>query len=429
MASFLFIIIFFFLALFACFSRQKVELGIYAAVFYLPFYLIRLNIFGVPSTAFELGIYMLFVIWFIKNYHSVKLAEIIPDKRLKIGVILLLSGALISTVFSGDPKTSAGILKGWFFDPFLFFIILTAEIRTLGQKTDVLKALFFSGAAVAVLSLFYWFGYLPDGVSFDGRLHAFYSSPNYLAMYLAIPFIIGVWFLLEESFRADSGGKDKKEKYFWSVPVFIIGIAIYCTFSYMAWFAVFSAVFLLVYLLAPAAMRKIFFGGAALILVVLVFSQSGTSKFENLKNLAVRSSYSSRLMIWRSALEIGKDNPIIGIGPGNFQKYYLDYQPRFSEPYLEWAVPQPHNIFLAFWLETGIIGLLGFLALLIWFFKYSFALLKSGRLDRDNFSLVAVLAAIMVYMVVHGLSDTTYWKNDLAIEFWLELALLSSVKR
>ncbi|MBU3925037.1 O-antigen ligase family protein [Patescibacteria group bacterium] len=408
------------LIIFTYFSWRKIEFGIYAIVFCLPLYLARFNIFGIPSTALEAGIYILFIIWLVKNYRQIKSVEIIPDKSLRLGIILLLVGVLISTFFSSELKTSAGILKGWFVDPFLFFIILVSEIKTLTQRKNILKAFFFSGAAVAAVSLFYWFGFLSNGVSFDSRLHSFYLSPNYLAMYLSPALIVGIWMFLTA------------KKYFWLILSMIIALALYFTYSYSAWLSLFIAVIALVhYFFKEFSVRKkvYIFSVFCLLFALALFSQAEKDKFNVLKNLSYRSSYNSRLMIWLSAWEIGKDNWLIGIGPGNFQKYYLDYQARFTEPYLEWAAPQPHNIFLAFWLETGILGLLGFLVILAWFFKCSLSLLKSNLLRRENFLLVAVLFSIMAYTIMHGLFDTTYWKNDLAIIFWLNLALLASIKK
>ncbi|MBU4337984.1 O-antigen ligase family protein [Patescibacteria group bacterium] len=446
------LVIFLVLVIFVHFSRKKIETGIYAVVFCLPLYLIRLNVFGIPSTALESGIYILFIIWLAKNYRQIKSVEIIPDKSLRLGIILLLVGVLISTFFSSELKTSAGILKGWFVDPFLFFIILVSEIKTLTQRKNILKAFFFSGAAVAAVSLFYWFGFLSNGVSFDSRLHSFYLSPNYLAMYLSPALIVGIWLIYRTLGIDFFKEKNIRENFFLSAISFIIiAVALYFTYSYAAWIAVFAAVILFFYLLTKktpdfhwksgvqagvqydkkfSLQKKTFlFAAVILFFIALFLTQAGTGKFDNLKNLSYRSSLNSRLMIWRSAWEIGKDNWLIGIGPGNFQKYYLDYQARFTEPYLEWAVPQPHNIFLAFWLETGILGLLGFLVILAWFFKCSLSLLKSNLLRRENFLLVAVLFSIMAYTIMHGLFDTTYWKNDLAIIFWLNLALLASIKK
>lgn len=459
------------LIFFAYFSWRKIEYGIYAIVFCLPLYMVRLNIFGIPSTALELGIYILFIIWLAKNYRFVKLNKIIPDRLLRIGIFLLLAGALISTVFSHELKTSAGILKGWFFDPLLFFVILVSIIKNCGQATSALKVFSISGLAVAAVSLFYWLGFLPNGVSYDGRLSGIYVSPNHLAMYLAAPFIIAVWFFLKNSLSLKNlnipsypqgsptrfclhGGalaspdatKNKlasfkvyanrlnlllgKEKYFWLVSAFVMAAAIYFTYSYAAWLALFILFIVSFYFLFKEThFRKKVLLFAILLFAILLVGQSGTGKFENLKNLSYRSSVNSRLMIWRSALAIGRDYPVLGIGPGNFQKYYLDYQSRVlgTEPYLEWAVPQPHNIFLAFWLQTGILGLAGFIVILFWFFKSGILILKKCRLGGIRDTAIILLSA-MAYILLHGLFDTTYWKNDLAMIFWLILGLAAVVK-
>lgn len=423
-------------------------MGIYAIVFFLPLYLARLNIFGIPSTVLELLIYILFIIWLVKNYRDFNWQKIIPDKTLVIGITLLLAGVALSTIFSSDLKASAGILKGWFFDPFLFFIILVSETKTLKQRENILKAFYVSGVLAATVSLLYLFFPESNGVSYDGRLHGFYLSPNYLAMYLSPALIIGFWLIIRTFSTDFLKEKIYNRKFLLGIAsLIVIALAVYFTYSYAAWIAIIASVILLIYLMAPPKKRKILFAVSFLILFVLFFSQDGTDKFENLKKMSYRSSYNSRLMIWNSAWEIGKDNWLVGIGPGNFQKYYLDYQKRFAEPYLEWAVPEPHNIFLAFWLETGIAGLLGFLIILAWFFKKSARLLgltqsfqglpldyfQGESLERglckENFLLAVVLFSLMIYMLTHGLFDTTYWKNDLVIIFWLNLGLIISIKK
>jgi O-antigen ligase len=108
-----------------------------------------------------------------------------------------------------------------------------------------------------------------------------------------------------------------------------------------------------------------------------------------------------------------KNHWLIGIGPGNYQEKYLDYQ-KYYPPYLEWAVPHPHNLYLAFWLYGGIAGLIGFLSLIFLWFKGILPKIKSGP---DWTALVSL--GIMAYILTHGLIDTTYFKNDLAVIFWL----------
>ncbi|KKQ00231.1 MAG: hypothetical protein US09_C0017G0018 [Candidatus Moranbacteria bacterium GW2011_GWD1_36_198] len=94
------------------------------------------------------------------------------------------------------------------------------------------------------------------------------------------------------------------------------------------------------------------------------------------------------------------------------QKYY--------PPYLEWAVPQPHNIFLAFWLQTGFLGFIGFLFLLLFTFTTLWQQLK----NKKNTALTAPLLGFFIYSILHGLVDTIYWKNDLAFLFWICLFLV-----
>jgi len=430
---------------FAYFSWRKTEYGIYLLIFFLPSYLLRFKIFGIPTTALEIGIYILFFIWLVQNdrlFFNGRIKKYLgelkkSEKPLFWGIFLLTGGTLLSTVFSSDIRTSAGIFKGWFLDPFLFFLIFTSVFKTAEQKINALVFLSFSGAALALLGLICWLFPYFGGVSYDGRLHAIYSSPNQLAMYLAPALIIALWQLLGSSKGFYFENNSLKSKIFWLLCLFVIIAAFYFTYSYAAWLAVMVAVFLMAYLVdrftkleMPYFKNKTSYITLAIIFFVLILAQAGTAKFENLKNLSYRSSFNSRLMIWRAALMIGRDNPVAGIGPGNFQKYYLDYRSRAlgAEPYLEWAVPEPHNVFLAFWLESSVIGLAGFLLILSWFFKKAEKIFKKTRQGRDGHSIAVVLCVLMAYVVFHGFFDTTYWKNDLSVMFWLILGLMALEK-
>ena len=86
-----------------------------------------------------------------------------------------------------------------------------------------------------------------------------------------------------------------------------------------------------------------------------------------------------------------------------------------GEAPFEWNMLHPHNIFLAFWLNMGLAGLIAFVWLcgkaLLW-------LTEEDTKERP-------LAALMVVVIlVHGLFDTPYFKNDLAFQFWLLMAIL-----
>jgi O-antigen ligase len=126
-------------------------------------------------------------------------------------------------------------------------------------------------------------------------------------------------------------------------------------------------------------------------------------------------SFDARFVIWSQAINVFVEHPLTGIGPGTFEAYF--------PPYPKWGVPQPHNIFLAFLIQTGLIGFIGFILILIWFFS---RILKTGHClpagRQGHWDLV--ILALMMYILAHGLVDTTYWKNDLSVVFWIIVGLM-----
>jgi len=79
----------------------------------------------------------------------------------------------------------------------------------------------------------------------------------------------------------------------------------------------------------------------------------------------------------------------------------------------------PHNIILNFWLEIGLLGLVAFGMIFAKFFKQT----KVKLLQQKSW-LTLGIAAAMITILVHGLIDVPYFKNDLAILFWIIIGLL-----
>ena len=375
--------------------QKIINFIIYLIVFSLPLYLVSFKIAWVPVTVLELMIYALFAIWL--SYFIIKKKKIVSSK-FYIPAFLILLGVTVSTLFSSDIQVSAGIWKAWFVAPMLFFIVIINSIKTKKHIFNIITIITLSGAVIALISLFYWFS---KDLTYDHRLQAFYNSPNYLAMFLSPILLL--------SFYLYSFVKNKVVKILLIADYLLLITVIYLTYSYGAWLGLMAAAFfVLIFLKIKLRYILLFF-----LIVILFFSfQASSYKFQGFLDFSY-PSLGSRLVIWQSSWEIIKDHSLIGIGPGMFQKYYLDEQINF-EPYPEWAVPQPHNIFLAFWLQTGLIGLIGLIWLII-------VLFKSYRPEI----LTSILLCVMLYILIHGLIDTTYWKNDLSVIFWLIIALVS----
>ena len=389
---------------------------IFITVFLIPMYLIRFGVFGIPTNVLEISIYLTFLS-FIFEGPWINWKELYKNYKPYIfSIALIFSGLILSTLINQNYREGFGIIKGWFFDPLLFSFVLIHKMKTREDIENILKTFYFSALAVGIIA----FEYLFYGrLTFDRRLQAFYTSPNYLAMFLSPAVFVG--FYLMKNAEPIKGIR----KYAMPITLFLILLIIFFTYSYASWISIILS-FLIVSFIAKKINKKII-----LILILIIFiaflTQLGNPKLKDI--FSERSSLSSRIMIWKSSALMIKNNPIFGIGPGNFQNKYLEYQ-KYFPPDLEWAVPEPHSLYLAFWLQSGIMGLIGLICLIsIWLRKMIKEILNNQKNNplrlnetssRIEASLVLVISlGIIIYMLLHGIFDTTCWKNDLALIFWM----------
>lgn len=376
----------------------SLEALIYLIIILLPSYLIKLDICGIPTNFLEILISILFIGWiFNKDYRTNFNNIVLKNKKYAILISLIFIGLFISTKVGGNYRISLGIIKGWFVFPLLFSFI-SSSILSKEKRKNAFLALFVSCFLVSLIALAYYF---LGRTTFDGRLQAFFNSPNYLAMYLAPAVFVGC-FWLEEKIHY----KKFSEALLLGLALLFILTSLYLTFSYASWVAL-AITLIIVFMLKAKSYKNILL--VFLIIILAFFLQIGSKKLADLVKMDERSSYSSRMMIWTATKKIIADNWAWGIGPGNFQAKYIEYQ-KYFPPYLQWAVSHPHDLYLDFWLYSGIIGLLSFLALIIFTLK---DLLKG---EKDFLKIIAL--GIIFYILLHGIVDTTYFKNDLAVVFW-----------
>jgi len=136
----------------------------------------------------------------------------------------------------------------------------------------------------------------------------------------------------------------------------------------------------------------------------------------------------ARIQLWQAALELIRQSPLLGIGLDNFLYRYPVLMP--SDRPFEPNLSHPHNLVLHFWLGLGLLGLAALLWLLAIFVRLAREQVQRGaderlgsRLDR---ALVVGALGSMTDFVVHGLVDNSYFLPDMAIIFWLTLAVVAA---
>jgi len=151
--------------------------------------------------------------------------------------------------------------------------------------------------------------------------------------------------------------------------------------------------------------------------------------------LSATSPFHARLQIWQVSLAFIRDHPLFGTGLGTFEPTYqqklhellalgvgggewgavssLLPTPDFLRPPLEWVVRDPHNVLLSFWLNTGLLGLLSMAGLVVVSLRRPY----SPHPTPYSLAAQAALAAVLLF----GLVDVPYFKNDLAMLWWAYL--------
>lgn len=371
-----------------------------ATLFLLPVYLIKLRIGLISLNILEVLIAVLFLVW-VSNKQK---KYIIHNTLYIIPTLFILAGLALSMFANHNYYSGLGVVKGWFVFPIIFSVIFYDALKKDGNLLKkAMLSLFFSGVTVSIVGIVFE---ITGTMTYDGRLKVFWDSPNQLAMFLAPIFLVGTFFVSRE--------KKKKNLAVYFFGFLLVGLNLYFAKSFGAWLGIFVALLVIFWLKYNKNIPKKYWAiGLAIILVL--FAWFGSAKYGQITRLGERSSLASRAMIWKSSGLMIKNNPLLGIGPGNFQDKYLEYQ-KYFPPYLEWSAPHPHNIFLAFWLQSGLVGLAGFVWLVVLFFWDNKTAIKCNR------DLGILFLAAMVYVLAHGLVDTTYWRNDLALTFWVLIA-------
>jgi O-antigen ligase len=126
----------------------------------------------------------------------------------------------------------------------------------------------------------------------------------------------------------------------------------------------------------------------------------------------------NRLRIWSATFRMLGDHPLFGAGLNSYQQVMAPY--RAGDPY---SVPEPypHNILLTSWTELGLLGLVAFVWILVGLIVRPWrAFAQATGIHR---AVIWGTGTAFAMIVVHGLVDSPYWKNDLSVEFWLLAAL------
>ncbi len=322
----------------------------------------------------------------------------------------MLAGA-ISVVAAPRFTAALGLYRAYIIEPILFAFVLVHSATTARRALLVLAGFGVAGVVVGVANSIVVLEAL--------RSHTYdviqtppvviYTTANALALFL------GPLIAVASSLAMYSNDRMTR---FASAGFLIIAVpSMLLSFSrggYLATAAVVVGLALShrrrVWLLAGTAVV-----GVLVALIPPIFHRISV-EFQNV-NGTTFFGRAGRLELWSAALKMLSERPIFGAGLSGFADRVAPFwNPTHPERFID-----PHNIVLNFWVETGVLGVIAFTWIMVVAFRVTWRGWRASRPDWRPIELGVMLA--LVAIVVHGLVDVPYFKNDLSLQFWTLAAL------
>ena len=446
----------------------NLDWAILVIIFGLPSYLFRFAILGVPMTFLEVMILIAFAIWLIKElkpfkFNVIKLFQERKSRQtypFKLEIILFIIISWIALAVVHFDTAALGVWKAYFFEPLLMFILVINVLKKEGLS-KIFWALAGSALGVSLFAIYqkitgqfitnpFW------AAAATRRAVSFFGYPNAVGLYLGPIIMLMIGFLVKNILEMRKFSKaDAKNSIFKKYGELILLVfsilaslaAIYSAKSEGAFIGL-AVAFFVYGILANKKMRWT-------TLIITTMAVVGICSYQPVYTVVKNKitffdlSGQIRQQQWKETWAMlaggkwfwgaGLSGYQLAVAPyhqagifvktadPNWLKKVL-FNPQFRAA--NWQPTEiymyPHNIFLNFWTELGILGAL----LMSWvIIKYLVVSLKisaiKNKLKSLDKYLVLGLTAAMITIVVHGLVDVPYFKNDLAVMFWVLMAMLS----
>jgi len=462
------------------FSLWRPKVAIFLPIVFHLSFLVKTRLFFMPSTGLELMIVgVLLGVWMgccsplIRGVRGVffqtncqtpfrsplsrgNLRRIISTEHFVTVflVFLFVLSATISAIIAPHFTTAWGEWKAFVAEPILYAVTLIFFVKRYKLESRFIAALLGGGLVSCLFSLVFWH----LGADF-WRFRGIYDVPNSLALILAPLLVIAVLVFLEN--MTLSVASAKKQRLFLGIIMCVFGFLLLATQSIAGIISVGVSLTIIIFIRKKLNRRIVI--GLFLLIMFAVGAQIFSGKIPHLFN-PTSSSFIAREQIWTVAVALIKDHPLLGTGLGTFEPAYQEklkiLNTNFgSSGVLEWVVRDPHNIVLSFWLNSGLLGLLSMSGLVVIGFKKAFGVVNTrGSEDlsysplirgikwvwrrvaaktpprpllwvsdvglplsgeESQFRLIASIAILT--LVIFGLFDVPYWKNDLALLWWVYL--------
>ena len=319
-------------------------------------------------------------------------------------LVVLVWGTL-SLIISIDTGTTAReILR--VFDMFLLFALTFVAVKNQDDFRTILSATFTSSIIpilVGAYQFIFNIGFQDESVSIP-RIFGTFSHPNIFSLYLSVLVALAMLFFLVFA-------QNIREKIFAGTAAFIYAAMLFATYTRIAWISLFVFFFVLAVLQFRKMLLPLIFIPLFLFLAIAPFQNRFLDSFRSSPD----SSITWRLTLWKDAIDttLANNNVFLGSGMNTFPLVSESIRGMSQGPSND-----PHNDFVKFFVEGGIVGLFVFIFFLG---KVTSSLLLkflNAKNQRER-NVFLVLFALFVSLITASFSDNIFKNTPVQWIFWI----------
>jgi len=373
-----------------------------------PAYVVRWHLGPLPTTVLEDAVLITIAAFIAESFRDHARPLWRTEVVVPAALIFLVAGA-ISVGVAPDRRAALGLYRAYLIEPMAFGLVLINAVSTPRRALAIAGGLALGGAvaglansAVVVAALVH---HTYDVVNTPPVV--IYNTANAVALYLVPLMAFAGAVVLHR--------QDRRERLVAGAFLVVGGICVLLSFSRGGYLALAAVA---VGLAMSHPRRWLLLAGGVVVAGALLVIPPIAHRVATEVNLNdPHNTLVGRTHLWSAALQMLRAHPIFGAGLSGFATAVAPYwnanhPDRFT---------YPHNIVLNFWTETGLLGLAAFAWIVIAAFIRTWRGWRYGTPEWRPIHLGVMLA--LVAIVVHGLVDVPYWKNDLSLEFWALLSL------
>ena len=325
-------------------------------------------------------------------------------------IVLFLASALLSLLATEYLRLSLRDLRVLIVEPVLFWYLCRTVLRSPADAAWLAYALLATTTVVAMVGLVQLVvGGAVTDVQGVRRVLGTYTSPNHFALLLgrSAPFLLAFAWLVP------------KRRVPFGVGLLICLGALLATFSVGGWLATGLAMLVVVAILGGRR-PVLALAGVSVLLAAVVLLAVPSERLAGRLDPRQGTSF-VRVQLWQAGADLIRESPLLGIGLDNFLYRYPAKIPP-NTPY-EPNLSHPHNLILQFWLQLGLPGLTAVIWLLWRFVRTAWTAVSTNHGSALARALAAGALGSMADFVAHGLVDNGYFLPDMAVVFWLTVAV------